>query len=68
MLSVRQEIAGLRKQADAMEARVNDPARVFSDEGHREHLRHEAARLRSAALSEEQQLARRIAEHSPPTS
>jgi hypothetical protein len=55
-MTVRREIALMREQADALDAKCNDPAHVFTDERHRTHLRHEAARLRADALHEAEQL------------
>jgi hypothetical protein len=65
--TVRREIADLRRQADAMDARSNDPTHVFASERHRAHLQHEAARLRAAALSEERNLEQRLAARSHPS-
>ena len=58
--TVRREIAAMRAQADSLEAKCNDPAHVFTEESHREHLRHEVERLRGAATREEERLESRL--------
>ncbi len=55
--SVRHEIDAKRAYAARLEARANDTAHPFSHPSHREHLLHEAARMRREADQEEEHLA-----------